>query len=87
MDSMMGPKSYWSLLKTCLINKKIPCIPPLFHNNKLISHFRDKAEILTIFLLNNALLLRMQKKFLRDSTSKQLKRFHQSQLPEHIFPK
>ena len=27
-------KCYWSLLKAILNDKKIPCIPPIFHNNK-----------------------------------------------------
>ena len=56
MDSSTSPKAYWSLLKTFLINKKIPCNPPLFQNNKFISNFRDKAEnYLIFFLLNSAL--------------------------------
>ena len=46
MDSGTSPRAYWSLLKTFLINQKIPCIPPLFHNNKLIGNFKDKAELL-----------------------------------------
>ena len=28
-------KTYWSILKIFLNNKKIPCLPPLFHENKL----------------------------------------------------
>ena len=34
LDSKTSPKSYWSILKTFLNNKKIPCIPPLLHNGK-----------------------------------------------------
>ena len=34
LDSKTSPKSYWSILKTFLNNKKIPCIPPLLHNDK-----------------------------------------------------
>ena len=26
-------KTYWSILKTFMNNKKIPCMPPLFHEN------------------------------------------------------
>ena len=36
-------KCYWSLLKQLLNDKKIPVIPPLFHNNKLISNFKEKG--------------------------------------------
>ena len=60
MDSSTSPKTYWSVLKTFLINKKIPCIPPLFQNNKFNSNFRDKAELFNngfvqqCALINNA---------------------------------
>ena len=40
-----NPKTYWSVLKRFLKNKKIPCIPSLFHENKLVTDFREKAEI------------------------------------------
>ena len=48
-NPLTSPKTYWSILKTYLNNKKIPCIPPLFHENKFITDFKGKAE-LTIFL-------------------------------------
>ena len=46
---MTSPKSYWSILKTFLNNKKIPCIPPLLHDHKFISNFKEKAEIFNNF--------------------------------------
>ena len=33
------------MLKTFLNNKKIPAIPPIFHDNKFITDFKQKAEI------------------------------------------
>ena len=44
-DPFTSPKIYWSILKTFLNNKKIPCIPPLFHENKFIADFKEKAEL------------------------------------------
>ena len=44
-DPLTSPKTYWSILKTFLNNKKIPCIPPLFHENKFITDFKEKAEL------------------------------------------
>ena len=44
-----SPKSYWSILKTFLNNKKIPYIPPLLHNGKFIMDFREKAELFNDF--------------------------------------
>ena len=45
----MGPatsaKTCWSILKTLINNKKIPCIPSLFHQGKYITDFKKKAEL------------------------------------------
>ena len=49
LDSKASPKSYWSILKTFLNNKKIPCIKPLLHNVKLIMDFKEKAELFNGF--------------------------------------
>ena len=43
-DPLTSPKTYWSILKTFL-NKKIPCIPPLFHESKFVTNFKEKAEL------------------------------------------
>ena len=48
-------KTYWSILKTFLNDKKIPCIPPLFHENKFITNFKEKAELFIPFMKTNAL--------------------------------
>ena len=47
-------KTYWSLLNRFLNNKKIPLIPPLLHENKFVTDFKEKAELLIHFLQNNA---------------------------------
>ena len=57
MDSRISLKAYWSILKAFLINKKIPCIPPLFRNNKFISNFRDKAELFNNFFAQQYTLI------------------------------
>ena len=44
-----APKCYWSLLKTMLNDKKVPCIPPLFHDNKFITDFSKKADLFNSF--------------------------------------
>ena len=43
---------YWTLLKTLLNGRKVPCIPPLFHDNKFITDFRELSEIFNISLQN-----------------------------------
>ena len=50
---LLGPKtsqkSYWSILKTFLNNKKIPCILPLLHQDKFVTDFEEKAIIFNNF--------------------------------------
>ena len=36
IESLTTPKTHWSILKTFMNYKKIPCIPPIFHGNKFI---------------------------------------------------
>ena len=43
------PKYYWSLLKTMLNDKKVPCIPSIFHDNKFITDFNKKANLFNSF--------------------------------------
>ena len=49
MDSITSAKTYWSILKSLLNNKKIPCIPPLFHKNKYVTDFKKRAELFNCF--------------------------------------
>ena len=55
LDSKTSPKSYWSILKTFANNKKIPCIPPLFHNGKFIMDFKERLNSLMTSLQGKAL--------------------------------
>ena len=45
-DPKAAPKTYWPISKRFLYNKKIPSIPPLPVNNRLISDFCIKANYL-----------------------------------------
>ena len=56
-DLLTSPKRYWSTLKTFVNNKKIPCIPPLFHENKFIADFKEKAELFNHFFVNQCSFL------------------------------
>ena len=49
MDPMTSAKTYWSILKSMLNNKEIPCIPPLFHQNKYVTDFKKKVELFNSF--------------------------------------
>ena len=45
LDPKTSQKTYWSILKTFLNNIKIPCIPPLPHQDKFVNEFKEKANI------------------------------------------
>ena len=49
MDPATSAKTYWSILKTLLNNKKIPCTPPVFHQGKYVPDFKKKAELFNSF--------------------------------------
>ena len=42
-------KTYWTLLKTFLSNTKVPCIPPLLHQNKYVVDFKEKCDLFNDF--------------------------------------
>ena len=43
------PKCYWSILKSFLNSKRIPCILPLIHNNQFVVDFTEKSGLLDSF--------------------------------------
>ena len=57
MDPTISPKAYWSILKTFLNNKKLPYIPPIYHNNNYITDFKEKAQIFSHFFAKQCTLV------------------------------
>ena len=49
MDPKTSANPYWSILKTLLNNKKIPCIPPLFYQGEYVTNFKEKVELFNSF--------------------------------------
>ena len=43
LDPKTSQKSYWSVLKTYLNNRTIPCIPPLLDQDKFVTDFKEKV--------------------------------------------
>ena len=50
-------KAYWSISKSFLNNKKIPIIPPILHNNALVTDFKKKAELFNSYFANQCTLI------------------------------
>ena len=67
MDPITSPKAYWSILKTILNNKKIPCIPPIYHRNNYITDFKEKAQIFNNFFAKQCTLVENTSKLPTDS--------------------
>ena len=44
MEPSTSLKTYLSVLKSFHNNKKIPCIPTIFHENRFVTNFKEKAE-------------------------------------------
>ena len=61
-NTQKSSKNYWSLLKIFLNNKKIPLIPPLFHENSYKTDFKEKAELFNSSFPNQCSLLKNRSK-------------------------
>ena len=48
-DPKTAFKTYWDILKTFVNGSKIPLIPPLLVDNKLVPDFLDKANLFNNF--------------------------------------
>ena len=57
-DPSISSKNYWFILKSFLKGKKVPCIPPIFHENKFVTDVREKAELFTSFFANQCSLIK-----------------------------
>ena len=55
-------KAYWSLLKTFLNNRKIPVIPPLYHEGNFVTNFKKKAEVFNSFFASQCSLIKNDSK-------------------------
>ena len=58
-DSRAKSKTYSSIMRTCFKGKKVPIIPPIFINKKLVPRFKAKAKYFNDLLLVNAHMLLM----------------------------
>ena len=57
MHPMASLKTYLSILKTLLNNKKITCIPALLQGNKYVTDFKKKAELFNLFFSNQCSII------------------------------
>ena len=47
----------WSILKTFYSGTKMPLIPPIIIDNKVITNFREKANFFNIFFASQCMLI------------------------------
>ena len=67
MDPTTSPRVYWSILKTILNNKKIPCIPPIYYSNNYITDFIENTQIFNNFFAKQRTLVENTSKLSIDS--------------------
>ena len=60
----LNSKTYSSLLNRPLINRKIYLILPLFHENKFVIDFKEKAELFNPFFAKQCSLIKSSSKLL-----------------------
>ena len=51
-DPSIAPKTYWSILNRFLSNKKIPIIPPILVDDKVVSNFAEKAKVFNSYFVS-----------------------------------
>ena len=52
-----SPRTYWSVIKSCYNGRNIPIILPLSVNGKIITKFREKANLFNKYFLSQCNLL------------------------------
>ena len=57
IDKSTNAKTYWSILKNFTSNIRMPCIPPIFYNNKLISDFQKKSDAFNAYFADQCTVL------------------------------
>ena len=65
----IAPKYYWSLLKTMLNDKKVPCIPPIFLNNKFVTDFSKKADLVNSFFAKHCSIIENNRRMILKESS------------------
>ena len=53
LDTKSSPKAYWQILNKILNKCRVPRIPPIFWNNKLIINCVEKAQCFNKFFLSH----------------------------------
>ena len=54
-NPLNSPKAYWSILKPFYDDTKIPLIPRLVIDNKVITNFREKANLFNNFFTSQCM--------------------------------
>ena len=62
INTQKSPKAYWSLLKHFLNNKKNTLIPSVILRNRLMTDFKEKAELFHSFFAKQCSLIRSDSK-------------------------
>ena len=70
-------------MKSFLIGKKIPCIPPLFENNEYITDFKKKVELFNSFFGNQCSLINNKSQLPRTLSYKTNERLYSIKITDY----
>ena len=82
-----SPKMYWSIIKSCYNGRKIPIIPLLSVNGKVITNFKEKANLLTNIFYLNVILYQMTVSYQKIKHILQKLNYHLLMLRMKIYTK
>ena len=51
-------KCYWSFIKTLLNGKKVPCVSPIYDNNRYVTDFKEKCRLFNSYFSEQCILLK-----------------------------
>ena len=57
VDPNNRPKTYCSTMRSLLTEKKVPCIPSMFHQDEFMTEFKKKAELFNSVFANQCTLI------------------------------
>ena len=75
-DPSTGSKTYWSILNRFLSNKKLPIIPPILVDDRVVSNFAEKTELFNSYFASQCTPVtnKSQLPFLEFKTGKRIEK-------------
>ena len=87
IEPSTNPKTYRSVLKSFHNNKKILCIPPVFHKNRFVTNFKEKAKMFNSFFAKQCSIIDNGSEIPSSCIPRLINLYQISRLLERIYKK